>query len=208
MVLDEEIFTGKNVTIMVKDQDNNPVPNTRLTVIYKSGKSEEYVTDTNGFAYIVIKEAGIVQIKAMKERYAATVVLKKAEEGFNWLLVVVIGVIVSIGIISVLFFKGYVKAKDPVKLEKTVSGDVVMLRIKNNTKDVLRNLSVIDQVPRGSLIDWNVRPYIKMGSGGVDNLIWDILILEPKEEVVIEYRASSTTEGFAVRIGDKTYYSK
>jgi hypothetical protein len=144
----------------------------------------------------------------VKERYAATVVLKKAEEGFNWLLVVVIGVIVSIGIISVLFFKGYVKAKDPVKLEKTVSGDVVMLRIKNNTKDVLRNLSVIDQVPRGSLIDWNVRPYIKMGSGGVDNLIWDILILEPKEEVVIEYRASSTTEGFAVRIGDKTYYSK
>jgi parallel beta-helix repeat protein len=206
---DEDIFVGKNVSVLVKDQDGEPVSNVRIDVSYKSGRTEEYITDGSGFAYVIIRESGPVQIKAAKERYPAFVILKEAQEGFDWVLTGVVGAVVAGALIVVFFVKGRLFTHtSPVKLEKTVSGDVVMLRVKNRTKEALRNISVIDQVPRGSLTGWNIRPVIRPGSGSVETLIWDILILDPKEEVVIEYRAMQTEQGFSVMVSDKTYYSK
>jgi hypothetical protein len=95
--------------------------------------------------------------------------------------------------------------RGPLKLEKTISGTRVMLRIKNKTNKKLQDIIIRDSVPRRCFIRCNVTPKVQALDRMTDVLTWEILELNPKEEVVIQYDTRRANEGFSVNFENKEY---
>lgn len=207
LALPSDIMQWQNITVSVADQNGDPVSNVMVTVRYESGDNSTDYTDANGTVNIFIKEPGNVNIVARKAGYAVGYNVAEVKPGFDWLFV--LPVIIVIILVPVIFFLfRYLRsggAAGPIKMEKTISGGFVMLKIKNKTDEVLSDVLVTDQVPRGAFIRCNIMPVIKRYPNYIDNLVWHLLELGPNEEVVIEYEATETGEGFTVRAGDEEY---
>ena len=90
-----------------------------------------------------------------------------------------------------------------LKLEKTVSGPNVMLKIRNKTKDMLEGITIRDSVPKRAFIRSRMIPGIKSLNATTDVLTWEILKLNPDEEVIIQYSAKITNKGFSAMVNGK-----
>ncbi|MCK5018358.1 MAG: right-handed parallel beta-helix repeat-containing protein, partial [Candidatus Peribacteraceae bacterium] len=163
----DKFSVGQKVKIMVFDQDGNAVSNVKLTIEYPDTDPlvdmEEEYTNSNGLVEITIKHAGRVEINARKEGYYTESNTGEVSEPFNVMLIVQI--VILIGCIAggvVVYFK-FIKGSGvmsgisiggggPLKLEKTVSGPHVMLKIRNKTKEMLEGITIRDSVPKGAFI--------------------------------------------------------
>jgi parallel beta-helix repeat protein len=198
-----DLVAGQNVTVYVRDQNNETVSNVKLTVNYiRSGTLETFYTNINGYAEIPIKEAGLVEFTIRKAGYVTNSTSFEAAAGFSFFPILIV-IVIIIGVSGIFLFKKF-SPFSPLRLEKTTSYGVVMLKIKNRTRKTLSNILVIDQVPSGSFLRCNIIPTIEP-RGNVDELIWNILELQPKEEVVIEYETYQALGKFRVKIGEKEY---
>jgi parallel beta-helix repeat protein len=216
--LPERISVGENITIMVFDQNNNPVNSARIIVKYLDQVNEdnemiieEYYTESDGYATIPIKYSGRVEFVARKEGYYLSAKTIEVREPFNifFALEVIVLFLACVGIVVSLLTlkrKGFrLGERGPLKLEKTVSGDLVFLRIKNKTRKRLEEIIVHDLVPKGSFIGSKIMPKIEAFDTRDDILTWELLQLLPKEEVVIEYRTRYAHKGFWVVFEGKEY---
>jgi hypothetical protein len=214
----ENLVLGQNITIMVLDQDSNPVNNVGIDVKYLDQDppvTESYYTDSNGVAIVPIRYAGRVQFVARKENYYFDFQSGEVPEPFNFIfileIIVLIGCFGGIGIIAMRFLKGGVKIgflgfrKGPLGLEKVVSGMRVMLRITNRTDKRMEEITIRDSVPRGAFIRCNIMPKIEPYDRSTTLLTWEILQLGPSEEVTIEYETRQANEGFSVKFEGKEY---
>lgn len=205
----ERIVQGESIDVYVKDQNNMSVSGASITVTYSdSGNMYFFSVDSQGIANILVNESGKVQISARKSKYFTAFASVKVSPAFDWLLFSVIFVVVSLAIvIPVLLFKKreLFKFGGPLKLEKTASGGIVMLRVRNKTSGTLKLLNIVDSVPRGGFIRCNLMPKIETIDQTTDRLVWTLLELDPKEEVVIEYEARGFYKGFSVEFGGKRY---
>jgi len=212
--LPESITQGEKIKVYVRDQNNDTVPGATVTLTYSdSGNIYLFSTDTQGMAEIPINESGNTQISARKQNYFTGSESFEVTPGFDWLLFSMIFVVIAVAIlVPVLLFKKRKLFKlgrfmGPISLEKTTSGRIAMLRIKNKSGNVLRLLNVVDHVPRGGFMKCNITPEIRTIDQNTDRLKWTILQMKPKEEVVIEYQASGFFRGFSVEFGGKVYES-
>ena len=214
-ILPENLVLGQNVSIVVLDQDNEPVNNVKITIHYLDTDppvSENYYTDSDGVANIPIKYAGRVRFTARKGGYFMYYHSGEVPEPVNIIfileLVILIACLAGIGVVVFMFFRGgglSVLSRGPLKLEKYVSGSRVMLRVKNRTDRKLLDIKIRDSVPRGAFIRCNVRPKIEPFDSATDMLTWEILELGPKEEVTITYETRRANKGFSVRFEGKEY---
>jgi hypothetical protein len=122
----------------------------------------------------------------------------------------IVVLVISLAGISFIAFRyvrkgGLSLGKGPFMLEKTVSLDHVMLKIRNKTKKLVRDVTIRDSIPRDAFLRARIMPKIENLDGRNDLLIWEILELNAGEEVDIEYEARATNRGFSVRLGDKEY---
>ncbi len=203
-----EIAVGKIVKIKVSDQDGNPVENVKIEVSYVDDpeKKYEYYTDINGVADVPVLYAGRVQIVARKANYVTGFTTEDVPEPFNWFfLVEAAALIFSIIMIVFILLKLLPAIRSPFRLEKTVSGTSVMLKIKNRTNKKIFDMKVVDYVPRGSFMRCNIKPEIEHVGSDIDMLKWTILELNPKEEIVIQYEASGSLKGFSVEVDGREY---
>jgi len=205
---------GRNITIKVIDQDGNIVPDAGIDVKYSQPDPpviNTYYTDSGGNAVIEIKYAGKVEFVARKAGYFTTSKSFEVPEPFNMLFTVeIVVLVISLAGISFIAFRyvrkgGLFLGKGPFMLEKTVSLDHVMLKIRNKTKKLVRDVTIRDSVPRDAFLRARIMPKIENLDGRNDLLIWEILELNAGEEVDIEYEARATNRGFSVRLGDKEY---
>ncbi len=205
----ERIAQGETIRVYVKDQNNVSVADATVTVSYSdSGNLYLFSTNSQGFADVSINESGNAQISARKANYFTGSTSIKVTPAFDWLLFSIIFIVIFVGIlVPIMLFKkrDLFKFGGPLKLEKTVSGRIVMLRIKNNTKGVLKLLTIVDKVPKGAFLRCNVMPEIETIDSRTDRLSWTVLELGPKEEIVIEYEAGGFYKGFSVESGGKRY---
>jgi parallel beta-helix repeat protein len=208
----EDLVFGKNISILVLDQNSYPVSVVKIIVKYLDTDplvTETYYTDSEGVAEIPIKHAGRVEFVARKQDYFLSHQSGNVPEPFNWLfvlqIVILIGAVAGIVIIWLKFLKGGLPGRGPLKLEKTVSGGRVMLRVKNRTGKKIQDITIRDSVPRGAFMRCNVTPRIERFDRATDLLTWEILELDPKEEVIIEYDTRRTNKGFSVKFGGKEY---
>lgn len=204
------ITQGETIKVYVRDQNNNSVSGATVTITYSdSGNMYLFSTNSQGVAEVPINESGNVQISARKSNYFTGFQTAKVTPSFNWLLFSIIFVVLFIAIfIPLLLLKNRMSLKfwgGPLKMEKTVSGRLAMLRVKNNTKETLKLLNIVDHVPRGAFVRCNVTPEIETTDSSTDRLKWTILELGPKEEIVIEYEARGFYKGFSVEHGGKRY---
>ncbi|HDD45956.1 MAG TPA: hypothetical protein ENG42_00625 [Candidatus Aenigmarchaeota archaeon] len=200
----KELLKGDEIEIIVRDQYNNTVAGVDITITFASGNTINAVTDENGMARVKLLESGPFAVSVRKKRYTPAYIQRNVKEPFN-IAIVIISLVIIIATPTALYLY-YYRKKDILKLEKHVGGRNVLLVIKNLSKDTLRNLIVTDSVPKGSFYGCNVNPLIT-DRGSFDELTWEILELPPGEEVVIEYEASSTSDSFSVKYGDKIYVS-
>jgi len=208
----ESIIQGETIKVYVRDQNNDSVAGAKVTVTYSdSGNMYIFSTNTQGLAEIPINESGNVQISARKQNYFTGATSFEVTPAFDWFLFSMIFVVIFVAIlVPVLLFKkrGLFKLGSligPLKLEKTTSGRLAMLIIKNKTGGILKLLSVVDHVPKGGFIRCNLTPQIETVNQTTDRLRWTVLELRPKEEVVIEYEARGFYKGFLVEFGGKRY---
>jgi parallel beta-helix repeat protein len=213
----ETLVYGENVTVLVLDQDDNPVSNVGIDVKYPDADPpiiESYYTDVNGKAEIPIKYWGRVNFIARKAKYFTGLSNAQIPEPMNWLfvleIIVLIGAVAGIAVIAPKFIKkGGVSlgglGGGPFKLEKTVSGNRVMLTLVNKTKKKLQDITVRDSVPNGAFLDSRLMPKVEPFDQANVMLTWEILELGPKEEVTIEYEARATNKGFSVLCDNKEY---
>ncbi|NIP39992.1 MAG: hypothetical protein GTN39_00555 [Candidatus Aenigmarchaeota archaeon] len=210
----ESVLYGEWVRVYVGDQDNNSVSGASVIVTYSdSGNIYIFSTNVHGIADVLINESGNVQISARKADYFAGFTLVDVAPTFDWVLFsVIFGVIFVVILLPILLKKGdllrlarFGGLGRPLKLEKTTSGKVAMLRIKNKTSENLKLLTVVDTVPSGAFIRCNLMPEIETIDRTTDRLKWTVLELKPKEEIDIEYEASGFYKGFAVEFGGKRY---
>ncbi len=211
----EELVLGENVTILVLDQNSDPIPVVKIVVEYLDTDpfvTETYYTGDNGVVNIPIKHWGRVEFVARKGGYTTNSETGEVPEPFNWLflieVIVLIGAIAGIAIIGLKFLKGKdigIGFGGPLKLEKTISGTKVMLKIKNKTDKKLQDITIRDSVPRGAFVRCNVSPKIEALDRATNILTWEILELDSKEEVIIEYDTRQANEGFSVKFGGKEY---
>jgi len=203
----ERIVQGETIRIYIGDQDNRSVEGASLTVTYSDSENMYFFsTDSQGIANILVNESGNVQISARKANYFAGFTSVKVAAAFDWFLFSIIFIVIFLAILlPVLFKKGLFKLGGPLKLEKTTSGRIVMLRVRNKTKDVLSVLTLVDRVPRGAFIRCNITPEIETIDRTTDRLSWTVLKLGPGEEIVIEYEARGFYKGFSVGVGGERY---
>jgi hypothetical protein len=71
MVVNERMHVGDNISIVVRDQDGNPV-SVNIRVTEPDGVTYEFRTDINGMALTQLKKEGHYRIRAEKDRYNAT----------------------------------------------------------------------------------------------------------------------------------------
>lgn len=232
LLMPSSLEVGGKFSVKVIDQNSDPVEGVKIDVKYLDTDpfvADMYETDADGSAVIEIKHAGRVDVVARKGGYFTGDSLATVPEPFNIILVVEIIVLIAAcggiaftamrllknrkgggkggismsgvggGKISLGFSKG------PLKLEKTVSGTRVMLRIRNTTGKKMLDITVRDSVPRGAFIRCNLPPKIEPFDETTETLTWEILELGPKEEVDIEYETRAANKGFAVKYNEKEY---
>ena len=209
-----EFVLGQNISILVLDQNGDPVGNVKIKVSYSETDPpvlEEYYTNSEGIAEIPIKHWGRVNFNADKGGYVATSASGEVPAPFDWLflvqIIVLIGCVAGIVIVGLKFLKGgkIGLGGGPLKLEKTVSGSRVMLKIKNKTGKRMQNITIRDYVPRRAFIRCGLNPKVEPFDRARDLLTWEILKLDPKEEVTIEYETRQATKGFFVKFHGKEY---
>ena len=210
--LPEKLVLGETIKILVLNQDGDPVSNVGIDVKYPDRDppvTESYYTDSNGVAEIPIKYAGRVDFVARKAKYFTSYRSGEVEEPFNWMFViqavVLVACIAGIAVIGLKFLRGGFPGRSSFRLEKNISGNHVMLRIRNNTNDKLQNITIRDSVPEGAFIRCNINPEIEQAGNKTEMLEWFILELGPKEEIIIEYEAAQTGKGFTVEFHGREY---
>ncbi|MEE9323124.1 MAG: right-handed parallel beta-helix repeat-containing protein [Candidatus Aenigmarchaeota archaeon] len=209
----ENLVLGQNISILVMDQNDNLVNNVRIDVKYIDADpviTETYYTNSEGVVEIPIRHQGRVDFVARKGGYFTNHHSGETPEPFNFFflieVIVLIGCIAGISIIGFKFLKrGGLSGKGPLKLEKTVSGNLAALEVKNTTGKKLQNITIRDSVPRGAFIRCNVSPKVEPFDETADILTWEILELDPKEEVTIEYETRQANRGFSVTFEGKEY---
>lgn len=216
--LPENLVLGKNISILVWDHNNDPVDNVEITVKYPDVEPpvvENYYTDADGVAKIPIKFAGRVDFVARKARYFLAHQTGEVPEPLNWMFVLQIVVLILAVVGIVIIVLKYLKkggsgmsigfGGGPLKLEKTISGTRVMLKVKNKTNKKVQDITIRDSVPRRCFMRCNVTPKVHALDRMTDILTWEILELDPKEEVVIQYDTRRANEGFSVNFENKEY---
>ena len=201
---DRELVKGENVTIIVRDQDNQTVPFVDLVVTFSNGKTVDIKTNEYGMANFKLLEKGPMQITARKQRYSAGFITYEVKESYMFILMI-ISIIIIVAIPTALYLF-YFRKREILELKKIVSGTRVSLIIKNNSNEVMRNLIVIDSVPKGAFYGCNINP-VREDRGTYEDLMWEIFELDPGDEVIIEYEAASTGKGFMVKYNDQTFVS-
>jgi parallel beta-helix repeat protein len=207
------IAQGEEIRVYVKDQNNRSIADASVAVTYaESGNLYLFSTGSSGFADIYLNESGNTQVSARKANYFTGSVSLKVPAAFNWVIFSVIFIVIFLAILVPVLLKtrhvfGLIRLGSPLNLEKTRSGEFAMLRIRNNSGDVLKLLKVVDYVPRGSFVRCNITPEIETMDSATDRLSWMILELRPKEEVTIEYQSEGFYKGFSVESGGKRYES-
>ncbi|MBI5392484.1 Ig-like domain-containing protein [Candidatus Woesearchaeota archaeon] len=79
----EVFYTGEIITIQVHDNDNNPIADTKITLQYKSDKTQQVKTDNNGKAQIKIEEEGTITISAAKQGFKTIAIeIQTTEQSF------------------------------------------------------------------------------------------------------------------------------
>ncbi|MBN2042334.1 MAG: hypothetical protein JW754_00845 [Candidatus Aenigmarchaeota archaeon] len=205
---------GRTIKVYVRDHNNDTVKDVRLTLRYdETGTTESYFTNETSqsgyYAEIPIDESGPFSITARRVGYFSDKEDMTAQQDILMLLVYVVIIFVAvIGIVFLVFKLKKPSSKSPLKLDKEISGQNVILKVKNKKKDVLENIEVIDHVPLNSFISSSVMPEIIPKQDMTDELVWSILRLEPKEEVDISYMTSGVIKGFKVRVGGEEYAEK
>ena len=204
-----DLTVGEELELMVRDGTGIAVEGADVTANFISGNRITAVTDSQGKAKIMLPEPGEVNIVVRKSGYAAASSDIVVREGFNILIVIII-VVICIAVAGSLLYirtRGGLKKQNPVSMNKTVQGNNVILSIKNDTKDTMRNLLINDQVPYGAFITSGMKPQITKFDANTDNLSWQLLTLEPGQVVSITYQTQRSLEGFSVKIGDREYLS-
>ncbi|MCX6818224.1 MAG: right-handed parallel beta-helix repeat-containing protein [Candidatus Aenigmarchaeota archaeon] len=233
MALPSSFEVGQKFALKVVDQNYEPVDGVRILVKYLDTDplvEDDYETDSSGTAAIEIKHAGRVDFTARKGGYFLDISSVNVPEPFDFILLLeIIVLIASCGGIAFAALRimksrkaaaspGGVTMKSggekrfslslgggPLKLEKTVSGPRVMLKVRNKTNKTLEDIIVRDSVPRGAFIRCNVKPKIEPFDESTETLTWEILELAPMEEVIIEYDTKTASKGFAVKFNGKEY---
>jgi hypothetical protein len=132
-------------------------------------------------------------------------------EPFNYifLLEVIVLICAAAGIVIILFRNlkksGGLSFGGPLKLEKMVSGNRVLLRIGNKTNKKMQDIVIRDSVPKGAFLGSRIMPKIEPFDAMSNVLTWEILELGPREEVTIEYETRMSNSGFSVRFDGKEY---
>jgi hypothetical protein len=212
VVTEGDPFIGHTVKVYVFDQDNKSVQDVGITIVYQdTGKSEIFFTNTQKdgryYAEIPITEQGMFQITARKAGFETQKVIQQAS--YDYFSVILPALIIIIIVPVVLFFfkthkKSHVEDVS-LSLDKDMNGQEVRLKIKNRSSKTLENLEVTDQVPVDSFIWSAMMPKITMKNSITDFLTWEILRLQPGEEVVIAYRTNKALSGFIVKVDGKEY---
>jgi hypothetical protein len=212
IVTEGDALIGRSIKVYVFDQDNKSVQDAGITVLYQdTGKSEAYFTniqkDGRFYAEIPITEQGRFQVTARKAGFETQKVVSQAS--YDYFSVILPALIIIIIIPLVLFFfkthkKSHVEDVT-LSLDKDVNGQEVRLKIKNRSGKTLENLEVTDQVPVDSFIWSAMMPRITLKNSITDFLMWEILRLQPGEEVVIAYRTNKALSGFTVKVEGKEY---
>ncbi len=205
---------GRTIRAYVRDHNDNTVKDVRLTLRYdETGTTETYFTnktsETGYYAEITINELGTFSLTARRAGYFSDKESMTAQQDILLLIVYIIVIIAAI--IGIVLFVVKLKkpsTDSPFKLDKQMSGRDIMLKIKNKKNEVLENIEIIDQIPTGSFISSSVRPEIIPKENVMDEITWNILRLEPGEEVDISYVASGSVKGFIVRYDGKDYPGK
>ncbi len=211
----EDVVLGQNVSILVMDQNGDVVSKVGIDVKYLDKYPvviETYYTDNNGIAEIPVKHWGRVDFVARKEGYFTNSNTVSVPEPLNLIflaeVMILIVCVAGISILGLRFLKGGLPGLPgggPLRLEKTVSGNRVMLRIRNTKGEKLRDIIIRDSVPRGAFVRCGINPRIEPLDSKTDTLTWQILELDPKEEVTIEYDTRQAGKGFTVSFGGKEY---
>ncbi|MFH1236777.1 MAG: right-handed parallel beta-helix repeat-containing protein [Candidatus Aenigmatarchaeota archaeon] len=235
MAMPGSFEVGQKFSLKVVDQNYEPVDGVRILVKYLDTDpvdEDEYETDSSGTAAIEIKHPGRVDFTARKGGYFLDSSSVKVPEPFDFILLLeVIVLIASCGGIAFAVLRIMKSRKaaaspvregvtmksggekrfslslggGPLKLEKTVSGPRVMLKIRNKTNKTLEDIIVRDSVPRGAFMRCSLKPKIEPFDESTETLTWEILELAPMEEVIIEYDTKVASKGFAVKFNDKEY---
>ncbi|MBN2101501.1 MAG: hypothetical protein JW716_01355 [Candidatus Aenigmarchaeota archaeon] len=206
----KDAVVGEELEITVRDMQGVAVGDADITANFASGNKITAKTDGEGKAKLTLPEAGEVNIVVRKSGYAAASSDIVVREGFNLLIVLLI-VIIGIAAAGAFLYirsRGGLKKQKPVSMKKIIQGNNVILSIKNDTKDSMRNVIINDQVPHGAFITSNMRPQITQFDANTDNLSWEFIALEPGQEVSVTYQTYRAMEGFSVRIGDQEYLSE
>lgn len=214
MQLPESLSVGQNITVMVFDQDGLPAGNVKIVVEYPDADPplmENYYTGSDGKAEIPILHWGRVEFALRKGGYYTGHSTAEVPEPLNFVFLlevaVVIGAAAGIAIVVFRFLKkgGGLSFGGPLKLEKMISGNRVLLRIRNQTKKKLQDITIRDSVPRGAFLRCGIMPRIEPLDAMNSVLTWEILELEPREEVTIEYETRLANRGFSVLFNGKVY---
>ncbi len=202
LMVQKSAMTGQPVEVSAVDNNGDPLEDVRITVTYESGESESLLTDSTGTATFTMKETGGVDISGDLSGYDGESLVMEGVPGFNWgvLLAVMIGLAAVAG---AYFYWNTMAKSSPLSLKKSVSGENISLRVRNRGTEPAMNVFIMDTVPSGAFIGSDVMPGIE-DIGNESHLTWTAS-LEPGEEIVITYRATSTSKGFFVRWGDDEY---
>ncbi len=205
---------GKTMQVYVTDQNGDALRDVRVMILYENtGRTEVYYTNQSSsegyYAEVPITQLGDFSVTARRVGYFSDKNDMSAQQDIFMLLVPVL--VVFFAIIGIIVLVGRLRRESsgsPLKLEKSVSGQTIMLKIKNKSKELMENLEVVDHVPSGSFISSGITPGIQPVGDGTDEIVWSILRLEPKEEADIIYTTAQTLEGFSVRTGEEEYFGK
>jgi len=215
----ESLSVGQEISIFVFDQNSEPVDIVKIIVKYPDTDplvDMEYYTDVNGRVDIPILHAGRVEFVARKGGYYLSSQDGEVPEPMNiFFIIQIVILIAAVAGIVVVYFKflkgkglgGIGFGKGPLKLDKTVSGGRVMLIIKNTSDKVLEGITIRDSVPTRSFVRSRLMPKVEKFNQTTDVLTWEIIKLDPKEEVDIEYETRAVNKGFSVMHNGKEYES-
>ena len=192
---------GQEFEVMAIDANGAGVPGVQVIVRYPGGSIETFITDGTGKAMVTLAEAGRANLTARISGYpdaAATVV---AGAGFNWWGIVAVIIIAAMA--GGAYF--YLGQLPPVILRKSVAGQSVTLSIRNRSGDFIRDVMVMDTVPSKALLSAEVEPEVET-IGNEDHLTW-MAALNPRENMIITYKAAATSGTFTLKAGEQEFQS-
>jgi hypothetical protein len=201
IIMPDSVRAGEEFTILLVDEDMEPVPDAKIKVEYKSGVTESLTTDEMGSVYLVPKESGPIFVTADLAGYDRESVTAEVVPGIDMFALLLLLIIAAGGLTG--FF--YWKQMPMLMLRKEVRGQEVVLKVKNRSGEYIDNLLIYDTVPRGAFISCGVNPRVE-DFGNETHLSW-FAALNEGEEIVINYQAVQTSETFSVRVGDDEYQS-